>query len=58
MRLASEGGFAGAALAVGSRTGENALLVAALELPVLGGGRRLRGYWQSPGKRLATEVRG
>ena len=35
-RLASEGGFAGAVLDVGCGTGENALLVASLGLPVLG----------------------
>ncbi len=35
-RLASEGGFAGAVLDAGCGTGENALLVASLELPVLG----------------------
>ncbi len=35
-RLASEGGFAGSVLDVGCGTGENALLVAALGLPVLG----------------------
>ena len=36
VRLASEGGFAGAVLDAGCGTGENALLVAALGLPVLG----------------------
>lgn len=35
-RLASAGGFAGAVLDAGCGTGENALLVAALGLPVLG----------------------
>ncbi len=35
-RLASEGGFAGAVLDAGCGTGENALLVASLGLPVLG----------------------
>ena len=36
VRLASEGGFAGAVLDAGCGTGENALLVASLGLPVLG----------------------
>jgi SAM-dependent methyltransferase len=36
VRLASDGGFAGAVLDAGCGTGENALLVAALGLPVLG----------------------
>jgi SAM-dependent methyltransferase len=36
VRLASEGGFAGAVLDAGSGTGENALLVASLGLSVLG----------------------
>jgi 2-polyprenyl-3-methyl-5-hydroxy-6-metoxy-1,4-benzoquinol methylase len=36
MRLASEGGFAGAVLDAGCGTGENALYVASLGLPVLG----------------------
>src|SRR5919109_94812 len=36
VRLASEGGFAGAVLDAGCGTGENALHVAALGLPVLG----------------------
>jgi SAM-dependent methyltransferase len=36
MRLASEGAFAGAVLDVGCGTGENALYVASLGLPVLG----------------------
>jgi SAM-dependent methyltransferase len=36
VRLASEGGFAGAVLDVGCGTGENALHVASLGLPVLG----------------------
>jgi SAM-dependent methyltransferase len=36
MRVASEGGFAGAVLDVGCGTGENALLAAALGLSVLG----------------------
>jgi SAM-dependent methyltransferase len=36
VRLASEGGFAGAVLDVGCGTGENALHIAALGLPVLG----------------------
>ena len=36
VRLASEGAFTGAVLDVGCGTGENALLVAALGLPVLG----------------------
>ena len=36
MRLASEGGFAGAVLDAGCGTGENALHVASLGLPVLG----------------------
>jgi SAM-dependent methyltransferase len=36
VRLASEGGFAGTVLDVGCGTGENALLVASLGLPVLG----------------------
>jgi SAM-dependent methyltransferase len=35
-RLAAEGGFAGAVLDAGCGTGENALLVASLGLPVLG----------------------
>src|SRR5271155_2077975 len=35
-RLASEGGFAGAVLDAGCGTGEHALLVASLGLPVLG----------------------
>ena len=35
-RLASEGGFAGAVLDAGCGTGENALLLASLGLPVLG----------------------
>lgn len=35
-RLASQGGFAGAVLDAGCGTGENALLVASLGLPVLG----------------------
>jgi len=36
VRLASEGGFAGAVLDAGCGTGENGLLVASLGLPVLG----------------------
>jgi len=36
MRLASEGGFAGAVLDAGCGTGENALRVASLGLSVLG----------------------
>jgi SAM-dependent methyltransferase len=36
VRLASQGGFAGAVLDAGCGTGENALLVASLGLPVLG----------------------
>jgi ubiquinone/menaquinone biosynthesis C-methylase UbiE len=36
VRLAAEGGFAGAVLDAGCGTGENALLVALLGLPVLG----------------------
>ena len=36
VRLASEGGFAGAVLDAGCGTGENALHVASLGLPVLG----------------------
>src|ERR1700689_867375 len=36
VRLASGGGFAGAVLDAGCGTGENALLVASLGLPVLG----------------------
>lgn len=36
VRLASEGGFAGAVLDAGCGTGDNALLVASLGLPVLG----------------------
>jgi SAM-dependent methyltransferase len=36
VRIASEGGFAGAVLDAGCGTGENALLVASLGLPVLG----------------------
>lgn len=36
MRVASEGGFAGAVLDAGCGTGENALYVASLGLPVLG----------------------
>lgn len=36
VRLASKGGFAGAVLDAGCGTGENALLVASLGLPVLG----------------------
>ncbi len=36
VRLASEGGFAGAVLDAGCGTGENSLLVASLGLPVLG----------------------
>jgi SAM-dependent methyltransferase/ketosteroid isomerase-like protein len=36
VRLASEGGFAGAVLDAGCGTGENALLIASLGLPVLG----------------------
>ena len=36
MRLASEGGFAGPVLDVGCGSGENALMVAALGLSVLG----------------------
>lgn len=36
VRLASEGGFAGAVLDAGCGTGENALLLASLGLPVLG----------------------
>ena len=36
VRLASEGGFSGAVLDAGCGTGENALLVASLGLPVLG----------------------
>ena len=36
VRLASEGGFAGAVLDAGCGTGENALHIASLGLPVLG----------------------
>src|SRR5947209_12821693 len=36
VRLASEGGFAGAVLDAGCGTGENALVIASLGLPVLG----------------------
>src|SRR5215813_3371502 len=36
VRLASQGGFAGAVLDVGCGTGENAFLVASLGVPVLG----------------------
>ena len=36
LRLASEGGFAGTVLDAGCGTGENALLIASLGLPVLG----------------------
>ena len=53
VRLASAGGFAGAVLDVGCGTGENALHVAALGLPVLGVDVA-ETHWPSPARRPTT----